>query len=484
MKEPASFFKTDINRESLSGASCAGRENGDLKVMKKETIAAISTGMTNSGIGIVRISGEEAFSIADRVYRGKDRISCVKSHTIHYGHITDGEETVDEVLVMAMRSPHTFTGEDTVEINCHGGTFVVKRVLEAVLKNGARPAEPGEFTKRAFLNGKINLSQAESVMELISAQGKEALRAANAQLSGALSKQISSVKEELLKLAAHLSAWVDYPEEEIPEVDEDEILSSTENALMKLEHLLSQFDTGKLIREGIDTVIVGKPNVGKSTLMNLLSRCERSIVTDIAGTTRDIVEETVRLGDLILRVSDTAGIRETTDTVEQIGISLAKQRMEQAALVLAVFDGSTKWSSEDEMILSAGEQTSVAVINKSDLPMITDAERIAQVFEHVVVLSANDPSSLNVLEREIRLALNLSGVDPFAPMLLNERQRICTQRAASSLKQVICEVKNGMTFDAVTVLIEDAIDALMEITGEKVTDAVVDSVFSNFCVGK
>lgn len=345
-------------------------------------------------------------------------------------------------------------------------------------------AEPGEFTKRAFLNGKINLSQAESVMELISAQGKEALRAANAQLSGALSKQISSVKEELLKLAAHLSAWVDYPEEEIPEVDEDEILSSTENALMKLEHLLSQFDTGKLIREGIDTVIVGKPNVGKSTLMNLLSRCERSIVTDIAGTTRDIVEETVRLGDLILRVSDTAGIRETTDTVEQIGISLAKQRMEQAALVLAVFDGSTKWSSEDEMILSAGEQTSVAVINKSDLPMITDAERIAQVFEHVVVLSANDPSSLNVLEREIRLALNLSGVDPFAPMLLNERQRICTQRAASSLKQVICEVKNGMTFDAVTVLIEDAIDALMEITGEKVTDAVVDSVFSNFCVGK
>lgn len=451
-----------------------------------QTIAAIATPAAAGGISVIRISGEDAFLVADRVFRARNGKLLLgrNGYTSAYGDIYFHNEKIDEAIATVFNAPHSYTGENVVELSCHGGLYLTQEVLRAVLENGARMAEPGEFTKRAFLNGKINLSQAESVMELISAQGKEALRAANAQLSGALSKQISSVKEELLKLAAHLSAWVDYPEEEIPEVDEDEILSSTENALMKLEHLLSQFDTGKLIREGIDTVIVGKPNVGKSTLMNLLSRCERSIVTDIAGTTRDIVEETVRLGDLILRVSDTAGIRETTDTVEQIGISLAKQRMEQAALVLAVFDGSTKWSSEDEMILSAGEQTSVAVINKSDLPMITDAERIAQVFEHVVVLSANDPSSLNVLEREIRLALNLSGVDPFAPMLLNERQRICTQRAASSLKQVICEVKNGMTFDAVTVLIEDAIDALMEITGEKVTDAVVDSVFSNFCVGK
>lgn len=451
-----------------------------------QTIAAIATPAAAGGISVIRISGEDAFLVADRVFRARNGKLLLgrNGYTATYGDIYFHNEKIDEAIATVFNAPHSYTGENVVELSCHGGLYLTQEVLRAVLENGARMAEPGEFTKRAFLNGKINLSQAESVMELISAQGKEALRAANAQLSGALSKQISSVKEELLKLAAHLSAWVDYPEEEIPEVDEDEILSSTENALMKLEHLLSQFDTGKLIREGIDTVIVGKPNVGKSTLMNLLSRCERSIVTDIAGTTRDIVEETVRLGDLILRVSDTAGIRETTDTVEQIGISLAKQRMEQAALVLAVFDGSTKWSSEDEMILSAGEQTSVAVINKSDLPMITDAERIAQVFEHVVVLSANDPSSLNVLEREIRLALNLSGVDPFAPMLLNERQRICTQRAASSLKQVICEVKNGMTFDAVTVLIEDAIDALMEITGEKVTDAVVDSVFSNFCVGK
>ncbi len=451
-----------------------------------QTIAAIATPAAAGGISVIRISGEDAFLVADRVFRARNGKLLLgrNGYTATYGDIYFHNEKIDEAIATVFNAPHSYTGENVVELSCHGGLYLTQEVLRAVLENGARMAEPGEFTKRAFLNGKINLSQAESVMELISAQGKEALRAANAQLSGALSKQISSVKEELLKLAAHLSAWVDYPEEEIPEVDEDEILSSTGNALMKLEHLLSQFDTGKLIREGIDTVIVGKPNVGKSTLMNLLSRCERSIVTDIAGTTRDIVEETVRLGDLILRVSDTAGIRETTDTVEQIGISLAKQRMEQAALVLAVFDGSTKWSSEDEMILSAGEQTSVAVINKSDLPIITDAERIAQVFEHVVVLSANDPSSLNVLEREIRLALNLSGVDPFAPMLLNERQRICTQRAASSLKQVICEVKNGMTFDAVTVLIEDAIDALMEITGEKVTDAVVDSVFSNFCVGK
>lgn len=451
-----------------------------------QTIAAIATPAAAGGISVIRISGSDALTIADRVFSAKNGIplSGRRGYTAALGAVVHHGEVLDEAVATVFNEPHSYTGENVVEISCHGGLYLTQEILRVILENGARLAEAGEFTKRAFLNGKMSLSQAEAVMDLIGAQGREAARAAHTQLSGALFRQITAVKDALLKLAGHLSAWVDYPEEEIPEVDEEEILLTAGESSKTLRTLLSQFDTGKLIREGIDTVIVGKPNVGKSTLMNLLSRCERSIVTDVAGTTRDIVEETVRLGHLALRVADTAGIRETEDVVEQIGVSLAKRRMQEASLVLAVFDGSSEWSPEDEEILPAALQPSIAVVNKSDLPTVTDLEKIKQAFSHMVVLSATDPESLAVLEREIRETLNLSAVDPFAPMLSNERQRLCAMRAADALEQAQTAVRAGVTFDAVTVLIEEAIDALLELTGERTTDAVVDAVFANFCVGK
>lgn len=451
-----------------------------------QTIAAIATPAATGGISVIRISGKEAFSVADRVFTALNGAPLAgrRGYTAAFGTVSSHGEILDEAVATVFNEPHSYTGENVVELSCHGGLYLTREILRIVLENGARLAEPGEFTKRAFLNGKMSLSQAEAVMDLIGAQGREAARAAHTQLSGALFKQITAVKDALLKLAGHLSAWVDYPEEEIPEVDETEIFSTAEQSAKTLRTLLSRFNTGKLIREGIDTVIVGKPNVGKSTLMNLLSRCERSIVTDIAGTTRDIVEETVRLGDLVLRVSDTAGIRETDDIVEQMGVSLAKRRMKEASLVLAVFDGSSEWAVEDETILAAAAEPSVAVVNKSDLPIITDIEKIKRAFAHTVVLSATDSASLAVLEEAIRETLNLSTIDPFAPMLSNERQRLCTMRAADALEQAAEAVEAGVTFDAVTVLIEEAIDELLELTGERATDAVVDAVFANFCVGK
>lgn len=451
-----------------------------------QTIAAIATPAAAGGISVIRISGSDALTIADRVFSAKNGIplSGRRGYTAAFGDVVHHGEVLDEAVATVFNEPHSYTGENVVELSCHGGLYLTQEILRVILENGARLAEAGEFTKRAFLNGKMSLSQAEAVMDLIGAQGREAARAAHTQLSGALFRQITAVKDALLRLAGHLSAWVDYPEEEIPEVDEEEILLTAGEASKTLRTLLSQFDTGKLIREGIDTVIVGKPNVGKSTLMNLLSRCERSIVTDVAGTTRDIVEETVRLGQLVLRVADTAGIRETEDVVEQIGVSLAKRRMQEASLVLAVFDGSSEWSPEDEKILPAALQPSIAVVNKSDLPTVTNLEKIRRAFSHMVVLSATDPESLAILEKEIRETLNLSEIDPFAPMLSNERQRLCAMRAADLLEQAQTAVKAGVTFDAVTVLIEEAIDALLELTGERTTDAVVDAVFANFCVGK
>lgn len=451
-----------------------------------QTIAAIATPAAAGGISVIRISGSDALTIADRVFSAKNGIplSGRRGYTAAFGDVVHHGEVLDEAVATVFNEPHSYTGENVVELSCHGGLYLTQEILRVILENGARLAEAGEFTKRAFLNGKMSLSQAEAVMDLIGAQGREAARAAHTQLSGALSRQITAVKDALLRLAGHLSAWVDYPEEEIPEVDEKEILLTAGEASKTLRTLLSQFDTGKLIREGIDTVIVGKPNVGKSTLMNLLSRCERSIVTDVAGTTRDIVEETVRLGQLVLRVADTAGIRETEDVVEQIGVSLAKRRMQEASLVLAVFDGSSEWSPEDEKILPAALQPSIAVVNKSDLPTVTNLEKIRRAFSHMVVLSATDPESLAILEKEIRETLNLSEIDPFAPMISNERQRLCAMRAADLLEQAQTAVKAGVTFDAVTVLIEEAIDALLELTGERTTDAVVDAVFANFCVGK
>ena len=497
MKEPASFFKTDINRESLSGASCAGRENGDLKVMKKETIAAISTGMTNSGIGIVRISGEEAFSIADRVYRGKDRISCVKSHTIHYGHITDGEETVDEVLVMAMRSPHTFTGEDTVEINCHGGTFVVKRVLEAVLKNGARPAEPGEFTKRAFLNGKMDLSQAEAVIDVINSENEYALQNSISQLKGSLKNKISDIRNKIIYHTAFIESALDDPEHIEMNGYADVLLEAAEEIISELEKMISTADNGRVIREGINTVILGKPNAGKSSLLNVLAGHERAIVTDIEGTTRDIIEEQIRLGDLSLNVIDTAGIRQTEDVIEKIGVDRAKEYAGRADLIIYVVDSSRELDENDEKILPLiKNKNAVILLNKSDLNTVVTKEMIKEKISDltggadkneipVISISAKEEKGIEKLEKKLK-NMFLNGIISFNDQICisNVRQKNTLTDALESMRKVVESINAGMPEDFYSIDLMDAYEALGSITGESVGEDLINEIFSKFCMGK
>ena len=497
MKEPASFFKTDINRESLSGASCAGRENGDLKVMKKETIAAISTGMTNSGIGIVRISGEEAFSIADRVYRGKDRISCVKSHTIHYGHITDGEETVDEVLVMAMRSPHTFTGEDTVEINCHGGTFVVKRVLEAVLKNGARPAEPGEFTKRAFLNGKMDLSQAEAVIDVINSENEYALQNSISQLKGSLKNKISDIRNKIIYHTAFIESALDDPEHIEMNGYADVLLEAAEEIISELEKMISTADNGRVIREGINTVILGKPNAGKSSLLNVLAGHERAIVTDIEGTTRDIIEEQIRLGDLSLNVIDTAGIRQTEDVIEKIGVDRAKEYAGRADLIIYVVDSSRELDENDEKILPLiKNKNAVILLNKSDLNTVVTKEMIKEKISDltggadkkeipVISISAKEEKGIEKLEKKLK-NMFLNGIISFNDQICisNVRQKNALTDALESMRKVVESINAGMPEDFYSIDLMDAYEALGSITGESVGEDLINEIFSKFCMGK
>ena len=497
MKEPASFFKTDINRESLSGASCAGRENGDLKVMKKETIAAISTGMTNSGIGIVRISGEEAFSIADRVYRGKDRISCVKSHTIHYGHITDGEETVDEVLVMAMRSPHTFTGEDTIEINCHGGTFVVKRVLEAVLKNGARPAEPGEFTKRAFLNGKMDLSQAEAVIDVINSENEYALQNSISQLKGSLKNKISDIRNKIIYHTAFIESALDDPEHIEMNGYADVLLEAAEEIISELEKMISTADNGRVIREGINTVILGKPNAGKSSLLNVLAGHERAIVTDIEGTTRDIIEEQIRLGDLSLNVIDTAGIRQTEDVIEKIGVDRAKEYAGRADLIIYVVDSSRELDENDEKILPLiKNKNAVILLNKSDLNTVVTKEMIKEKISDltggadkneipVISISAKEEKGIEKLEKKLK-NMFLNGIISFNNQIFisNVRQKNALTDALESMRKVVESINAGMPEDFYSIDLMDAYEALGSITGESVGEDLINEIFSKFCMGK
>ncbi len=453
----------------------------------EHTIAAISTPVGQGGMGVIRISGQDALGIVDSIFEsvsGK-RVTEMKGYTASFGKISDNGEHIDEVVVLVFRAPLSYTGEDVVEISCHGGIYITKRILRAVLGKGAKPAQPGEFTKRAFLNGKIGLTEAESVMDIISAVGDRSARAALSVLEGNLRKRIDNVKGILIDLAAHLSAWADYPEEEIPEVDGLTLKNSLISAKKELVSLINSYDAGKVIREGVDTVIVGKPNVGKSTLMNLLTGFERSIVTDIPGTTRDIVEETVMLGDIPLRLSDTAGIRSTDDPVERIGVKRAKSRLSAAGLIFAVFDSSTPLSDDDmELLDLLKDAPAVAVINKADLDVKTDSDFIKEKIRHTVFISAKTGEGIKELEREVGDIVGTSNLDPSLGILATERQFNDAESALNSVEEALSAIDAGITLDAVTVIIEDAINSLLELTGERVTEAVVDKVFSHFCVGK
>lgn len=451
------------------------------------TIAAICTAQGEGGIGVIRISGDDALRIADKIFKNinNKKVTDMKGYTAAFGKVCDNGEEIDEAVVLVYRAPHSYTGENVVEISCHGGIFITKQVLRAVLNNGAVPAQAGEFTKRAFLNGKIDLTEAESVIDIISAKSRSAARAALCVKDGALRKKIDKIKEDLLSQAAHLSAWADYPEEDIAEVSDEELFATFDNAAKVLQGLLNTYDSGQAVKKGIDTVIAGRPNVGKSTLMNLLTGCEKSIVTDIPGTTRDVVEETVVLGDVILRLSDTAGLRDTEDRVEQIGVDRAKKRLEQCGLLLAVFDNNQILNDDDyDLINSAKNNTSIAIINKIDLEQKLNTDFINDNFENVVYISAKSGECREELTKAVEKIAGTANLNPSEGILSNERQRLAVANALSSVVEAKTALESGLTYDAVTVSLEDAISNLLELTGESTSDEVIDRVFHNFCVGK
>ena len=452
-----------------------------------EVIAAVSTPLMSAGLGVIRISGENAAEIADRVFRsvsGK-KLAEISGYSALYGHVFDKKGDIDEVVALNFRAPHSFTGENAVELSCHGSVYILKRTLAALIAAGARLARAGEFTRRAFENGKMDLSAAESVMSLIGAESQLEHSAALSGREGVLFRRIDEIKGELTALSAHLSAWVDFPDEDVPEVSHDELYSGLKRAQKQLNRLICDFDRGKILREGIDTVIVGRPNVGKSTFMNMLCGADRSIVTDIAGTTRDIVEESVSVGGVKLRLQDTAGLHDTNDRVEKIGVEKARRRIETAALVLAVFDGSEPLSNDDLSLIKAlKDRRAIAVINKCDLDMKIETELVSSVIKNTVVLSAKSGENAEMVEQAILSVSGLDGLDPTCAMMTTERQRDCVERAKSALNDGIATLEAGLTFDAVGVMLDEAIAALCELSGERVSDSIVDEVFSTFCVGK
>lgn len=451
------------------------------------TIAAISTAQGQGGIGVIRVSGEQAFTIVDKIFKsvsGK-KIMDIKGYTALFGHIYNIDEVLDEAVVLKYVAPKSFTGENVVEISCHGGMYITKEVLNAVIMAGASLAEPGEFTKRAYLNGKMDLTEAESVMDIISAKSKSAARAALFVKDGALFKKSQQVKQLLLDKAAHLSAWADYPEEDIPEVSEDSIMEAIEESISILEKLLSTYDMGQVVKEGIDTVIAGRPNAGKSTLMNLLVGREKSIVTNIAGTTRDVVEDTVLVGNVMLKLSDTAGIRDTDNEIEKIGVQKTFDKINGAGLVIALFDNNEELNSEDiDLINKIKDMPCIAVINKIDLEDKVDKKYITDNIDNVVYISAKQQDNIDELKNMIEKIAGTEDFDPSAGIIANERQRNAIRNAVNSLYEAKESLAMGMTMDAITVSLQETIDYLLELTGEKAGEEIVDSVFHNFCVGK
>lgn len=500
----------------------------------RDTIAAISTGMSASGIGIVRISGGKAFEVIDRIYHGKDQLSEAESHTIHYGFIKDGAEMIDQVLVSVMRSPRTFTGEDTVEINCHGGIFVVKKVLEIVLKSGARLAEPGEFTKRAFLNGRMDLSQAEAVIDVINSQNEYALKSSVGQLRGSIKNAVNKIREKIIYHTAFIESALDDPEHISIEGYGEKLDLVLTEVMQELDQLIRSYDSGRIIKEGIQTVILGKPNVGKSSLLNVLSGRERAIVTDIEGTTRDILEEQVRIHGFNLNVIDTAGIRDTSDRIEKIGVDKAKEYADQADLIVYVADASRELDENDIHIaeLIYGKRC-VILLNKSDLSTVINKDDVKNFLRDIffnVEKRVNQEQDLqeddfeNVkngkntvdkyVDKEdyiyhaveqiplIDISVKMEqGIQEFGTVLqkmflegavssneeihiTNLRQKEALTSAYASLKRVQESIRDQMPEDFYSIDLMDAYESLGSITGEMIGEDLVNEIFSKFCMGK
>lgn len=436
-------------------------------------------------MGIIRISGEKARQVAAKVFTPvseNKNILTAKGYTAMLGRIHGGAD-IDLAVATVYAAPKSYTGEDVVELSCHGGVYILNKILQLVYQNGAQPAGAGEFTKRAFLNGKLSLTQAEAVMDIISAEGEQAARAALATHEGVLFKRINEIITELVICSSNIAAWIDFPEEDVPEVEENALKANLNAILSKLNVLLSGYNTTSIIKDGIDTVIAGRPNVGKSTLMNLLAGTTRSIVTDIAGTTRDVVEQRVSLGGAVLNLADTAGIRTTDDVIESMGVEIAKKRIETAQLVIAVFDSSQALTDDDKLLAdSLGAVPAIAVINKTDLAPQLDTEYIKTKFKHIVELSAAKGEGLAELEKAVAHIFALNSFDPSAAAIANQRQYDCAEKAATLITEAIAAL--DLSLDAVCVNVDCAINSLMELTGERASEKVVEAVFERFCVGK
>lgn len=459
-------------------------------MMTSDTIAAIATALTNSGIGIIRVSGNEAFDIVDRIFRPKNKrkkLKEEKTYTVHYGHIQDGDEIIDEVLAIIMRGPHSYTAEDTVEIDCHGGVLVMKKILETVIKYGARMAEPGEFTKRAFLNGRIDLSQAEAVIDVINSKNNYALKSSVSQLSGSMSKKVKELREKLLFEIAFIESALDDPEHISLDGYPEKLKVTVNDMQEELNRAISTFDSGRVLSEGIRTVILGKPNAGKSSLMNVLVGEERAIVTDIAGTTRDTLEENIRLHGISLNIVDTAGIRETEDVVEKIGVDKARANADDADLLIYVVDGSCPLDENDYQIMNLIEgRKSIVLLNKTDLEMVLTPEEIKEkTGKEVVAVSAKEQRGIDLFEEKIK-ELFLSGEIDFNDevMITNVRHKTAMSEALKSLSLVKQSIEDQMPEDFYSIDLMNAYEQLGTIIGESLEDDLVNEIFNKFCMGK
>ena len=456
---------------------------------KTDTIAAVSTAMTDAGISIVRVSGEDAIAVVDKIYKGKKekKISEQKTHTIHYGYIVDGEETIDEVLVMLMRGPHSYTGEDTVEINCHGGVYVTKRILETVLKYGARPAETGEFTKRAFLNGKMDLSQAEAVIDVIHSQNEYALQSSVNQLRGSVQKVIREIREKILYHTAFIETALDDPEHISVDGYGQTLEKVVDELLVQMKRLIDTADDGRIMREGINTVIVGKPNAGKSSLLNVLLGEDRAIVTNIAGTTRDVLEEHIQLRGISINIMDTAGIRNTEDVVEKIGVDKALSYAEEADLIIYVVDASVPLDDNDiEIIHMIQNKKAVILLNKSDLSTVINKKELkVWINKPMIEISTKEETGIHELEETLE-HMFYKGEISFnnEVYITNVRHKKALQDAYASLEKVKESIENQMPEDFFTIDLMDAYESLGSITGETVGEDLVNEIFSKFCMGK
>ncbi len=452
-----------------------------------DTIAAISTPRGEGGIGIIRISGDKSFEILDRIFNTKNPNRDLGFYKFNYGFIHDNGKIIDEVMVVRMKAPKTYTCEDVVEINCHGGHLISEKVLELVLKNGARHAEQGEFTKRAFMNGRIDLSQAEAVMDIIHGKTEKSISLSLEQLRGDLRDKIASFKKALLDVTAHVNVVLDYPEEGIDDPLPSNLRENLENVYAEADRLISSYDKGKKIKEGIKTVIAGKPNVGKSTLLNSLLKEERAIVTHIPGTTRDVIEEIINIKGIPLVLTDTAGIRKTEDIVENIGVEKSKKFIENADLVLLVLDASRELESEDREVIEEIQnhnKKTIVLLNKIDLERKIELDEFG--LENILEISAKDNIGIEDMEERIYSYIVEENVEDSSEKLIitNIRHKTALEKTKDAIRNIFETIDAGMPMDLISVDLKEALDSLSEITGEISSEDILDHVFGNFCVGK